>query len=127
MQLQDLARFAPIFSASTFKFAECQDPPPGISGDTDRLRTPDAAKFVRAARDPGWLISFDWFGWTKTQEGKDLTERPDRIASASQDELAKALTALMRDDRFHQGRLEGAFESGVLTAIVQRAESLLHE
>ena len=39
-------------------------------------------------------------------------------------QLQKLLTALIRQDRFVTGALAGAFESGLLTAIVRRVEQL---
>jgi hypothetical protein len=47
------------------------------------------------------------------------------VAGATQEELAKLLTAIIRSDRFVEGSLEGAFESGLLAAICRRAAVLL--
>jgi hypothetical protein len=46
---------------------------------------------------------------------------------ASPDDLARLLTAIVRSDRFVEGSLVGAFESGLLTRIAQRAAALLAE
>ena len=50
---------------------------------------------------------------------------PTRVASASADDLARLLTTLVRGDRFADGTLAHAHESGLLRAIARRAEVLL--
>jgi hypothetical protein len=127
-KLQGLARFAPIFTAPGFKFATWRREPPNESG---LLHFPysetshEADAFVKAAYDLGWVKQFDWPAWMGTPEAKRLTESPDLVASATHDQLAKLLTAYIRGERFNEGVLNSAFESGLLTAIVRRAEALL--
>ena len=67
----------------------------------------------------------DWRTWSFSEEAQDLNRNPARIAQASEGQLGKLLTVHIRNDRFHEGALNAAFEDGVLTAIVQRAEVLL--
>jgi hypothetical protein len=52
-----------------------------------------------------------------------------RISSGENldDQLAKVLTVLIRQDRFDEGALQSAFDMGLLTAIIRRAEALLEE
>jgi hypothetical protein len=40
------------------------------------------------------------------------------------DQLAKLLTALIRENRFNEGALGDSFESGIMTAIARRAKEL---
>ena len=40
------------------------------------------------------------------------------------EQLQKLLTTVIRQDRFVTGALAGAFESGLLTAVVRRVEQL---
>jgi ABC-type nitrate/sulfonate/bicarbonate transport system substrate-binding protein len=47
-----------------------------------------------------------------------------KLSKAQPDQLAKLLTALIRGDRLCEGMLAGAFESGLLPAILQRAKKL---
>jgi hypothetical protein len=47
------------------------------------------------------------------------------MATATANQLAKVLTALIRGERFSEGTLREAFESGLLLAIALRAEALL--
>lgn len=44
-----------------------------------------------------------------------------------QEQLAKLLTVVIRQDRFVKGALNGAFESGLLTAIAGRAAELVEQ
>ena len=52
---------------------------------------------------------------------------PCNIATASPDQMAKVLTVVIRGERFSAGTLTAAFESGLLLAVVRRAETLLNE
>jgi hypothetical protein len=79
----------------------------------------------RAAYDLGWVKVFDWSEWEKTPEARELIDNHKRVAAATPAQLAKLLTVYIRADRFDEGSLNVAFESGVLTAIVLRAEALL--
>jgi hypothetical protein len=67
---------------------------------------------------------FDWMAWLETERGKELAGSPKAVASANADELGKLLTAVVRSDRFSDGSLAGAYESGLLTAILRRAKAL---
>jgi len=39
----------------------------------------------------------------QTEEGQSLRDRPEALAAASADDLAKLLTAIVRSDRFVEG------------------------
>ena len=49
------------------------------------------------------------------------------LAQATPEQLARLLTVCVREDRFCEGALESAFESGLLTRILERAAVLLRE
>ena len=49
---------------------------------------------------------------------------PDGLRSASADQIANLLTTVVRRDRFVEGGLAAAFESGLILAILERAEQL---
>ena len=70
---------------------------------------------------------FDWTGWMKTEEAQSLLADYSRIASATPEQLTKLCTSLKRSDRFNEGTLAWAFESGLLLAIVRRAAALADE
>ena len=82
-----------------------------------------ARAFLRAAG--GWVTpKVDWMAWAQTPEASEFMSRPESIARATPDDLTRLLTMLVRGDRFGEGTLQSAFESGVLTAIVRRAAVL---
>jgi hypothetical protein len=129
-QLLALARFAPIFCAPDFRFTLTEQASSNgahvFAGPGGSL-SPGALAFVECAYESGWVKSFDWADWLQMAEAQDLANNPEAMAAATHDQLAKVLTALIRQDRFDEGALNSAFQSGLLTAIVQRAEALLHD
>jgi hypothetical protein len=79
-----------------------------------------------AAYRLGWVLTdFDWSKWAHGPECQTLVTNPANVASAGPLTLARLLTAHLRQDRFCEGHLLGAFEDGHLTAIVRRAADLL--
>jgi len=86
------------------------------------------AQFVAAAYANNWVSSdINWVEWMKTDEAKKLRDNPTELAKASEHDLACLLTTLIRQERFCQGSLEVAYDSGLLTGILQRAASMLDE
>ena len=77
-----------------------------------------------AVRDAGCIVPFDWPAWAQAAEVQRLGRDPALVAGASGGDLIRLLTALVRSERFGDGALAGAWESGVLEAIVRRARSL---
>ena len=76
----------------------------------------------------GWIVTgFDWRSWLDTDRGRALANDPDAVATATADELGWLLTAIVRSDRFVEGSIEGAFESGLLARIARRAAALQAE
>jgi hypothetical protein len=130
-RLDGLAAFLPAFELSEFSF--------GAWGGGERTAggtftmpyydlSKEAAAFVEAAYNLRWVVpGFDWGEWKGTAEAERLRDDPDALASAAPDQLAKLLTLLICQDRFVEGELSAAFESGLLTQILQRAEALRRE
>jgi hypothetical protein len=85
-----------------------------------------AESLLADVRAGGWIQPFDWPAWVATAEGSRLSQ-PDGVASASVQELGQLLTAIVRSDRFSEGSIAGAYESGLLTAILRRAKALSEE
>ena len=81
--------------------------------------------FFDAATRAGWIVPFDWAAWAQTAEGQRLLGEPRHVATATADQLGKALTALIRAERFSKGTLNEALQRGLLLALAQRAEALL--
>ena len=70
------------------------------------------------------MHGFAWRDWIGTEEAQTLLTNHAQIAEASADQLVKLTTAIVRSDRFIEGEIAGAFESGLLAAIVRRAKVL---
>lgn len=129
-----LAEFAPTFEADGFKFAEIRggdEVEPGIFAMPLSDLSELTMRFCESCYANGWVVAnFDWPGWGRTPEASDLLSDPNspspgaKLADATSEQLAMLLTALIRNDRLCEGYLQGAFESGLLLAIVQRAGEL---
>jgi hypothetical protein len=125
-RLEGLAAFLPIFEAPGFSFGEWhteQGQMPWFDF------SPDASRFVSAASQLGRLNpdNFDWVTWKQTDDARRLVDDPRAMRDATLVDLAHLLTTHIRQDRFVEGHLASAFESGHLTEIVRRAEALLKE
>lgn len=121
-----LADHLRVFDEPGFEFGRWVAPVAGDDGVTQLgwySLSPAAEAFVRDSYDLGWVVDFDWPTWIQTPDGGALAD-PAAIGKATEDELAKLLTTLIRQDRFAEGGLAAAFESGMLTAILRRANEL---
>ena len=87
-------------------------------------RSERADAFVRAAAGNGWIQPFDWMAWIETEEGKALRDDRDALARATPDQIQRLLTAIIRADRFDEGSVEWAFDTGLMAAIARRAKVL---
>ena len=120
----------PILEAPDADFGHWDDTP-AVAG-TEHLPWfvfgPTADAFRAAVVSGDWMIrDFDWMTWLKGDEGQALRDDPEALARATPDQLAKLLTAIIRSDRFVEGSMAGAFESGLLARIARRAAALLGE
>ena len=82
-------------------------------------------RFTGAVGSNGWLIVADWSPWVEVASAG--TQDPSRFESATPEELAQCLTVYIRRNRFYDGTLAGAAQSGALTAIVRRMAVLAEE
>ena len=118
-QLGALASFLPGFEAPGFAFTLSHAP---------REWSESALHFVRTAYAEGWVLTgFDWPSCKDTPEALGLRDDPKVLKQATSVQLAKLLTVLIRQDRFVEGALAGAYNSGLLTAVLRRAEGLRGE
>ena len=86
---------------------------------------PEVDRFVELAYEDGWVrTDFRWVDWCETNEARTLRDDPEVLASATPDQLAKLITVVVRQERFYEGSLAGAFEDGLVLAIVRRARVL---
>jgi hypothetical protein len=81
--------------------------------------------FVLMVYETGWMLKdFDWASWVHSRHGQQIANDRTVLVNASAEQLAKLLTALIRQDRFVEGVLSKAYESGLLLAITERAQAL---
>lgn len=112
-----LADFVPIFERPGFEFQL-------KSSDHHTVYSAEAHRFIEVAYELRWVRPFDWPSWTQTAEAAPF-KQAEGIASASPEQLSRVLTVLVRQDRFVEGGLGSAFDSGHLLAICRRAAELL--
>jgi hypothetical protein len=126
-RLRRLAAWESVFSSPDFSIGEWE----GGSADADGvIQTPyfvyseGVDRFQRELGQLGWVHPFDWPAWATTARGQELAGTRAAIATATPTELGNLLTTIVRSDRFSEGSLAGAFESGLILAIVRRAGEL---
>ena len=84
----------------------------------------EAQAFIQSLYEAEWVQPFDWMAWLSTPEGRRLMSDRSEVEAASTEQLTRLVTALVRQDRFAEGALAAAYESGMLAAIARRAEEL---
>lgn len=125
MRLRALAELLPQFEAPDVEFGRWSSPPNGLPYFD---LGPAGLAFVRAAGRGGWVTpAVNWREWAATDECQRFRADPSAIGSATPEQLERLLTLIVRSDRFNEGELAAAFESGVLARILQRATALLHD
>jgi hypothetical protein len=123
-RLAGLAAFLPVFEAEGFSFGEWH----AEEGHFPYYELSDAAlALIREVGRLGWMTVFDWPQWARSPDGQRLLNDQNEVAQASVDDLQRLLTVHIRADRFTEGHLASAYESGDLNAILRRAETLLRE
>ncbi len=127
-RLLALAKYEAVFTEPGFTMGRWVAPEPGADGVRQMPwfeYGPAADAFHEDAGAHGWIVPFDWMSWIASPEGQRYVADPGLVAQAPVADLEKLLTAIIRGDRFSEGELAGAYESGVLTAIVRRAAALV--
>ena len=115
--MKALAEFLPKFEAPGFEFGDWE------SGWFSPSQ--DALDFISACYESGWMKpNFDWPRWMGTDEAAQLRDDPTALEQATPEQLSRLLTVLIRQDRFSDGSLGAAFESGLLVRIVRRIAKL---
>ena len=120
-RLESLASFLPEFESPDFSFGEMVNSPGGMPY---YRRSPAASRFVEAGHKSGWIQPFDWGKWMRTDEAIRLRDDRKALEEATPEQLSRILTVLVRQDRFVEGSLAGAFEAGMLTRILRRISAL---
>jgi len=84
------------------------------------VQAPIVSQFVKVAYDIPIVIKFDWSAWDEGREILgDETFDYDSIGLFAK---CKLFTAILRNDRFCDGALVSAFESGVILKILKSME-----
>ena len=123
-RLDNLAAFLPVFADPDFVFATMEGGSKDGTMPWSRL-SEHAERFVDTAYEDGWVSpEVDWPSWKETEEARRLRDDPTAIPEATVEQLQKILTTVIRQDRFVTGALAGAFESGLLTAVLRRLDQL---
>ena len=127
-KISELAAFLPLFERPDFKAGHLViDNAAGANfrqwpyADYD----PKVDSFIEAAYRNNWVLTgFDWPTWGQSERAIQLRDEESAIEHASADELCYLLTVLIRQDRFVEGSLLKAFDSGLMLRIVRRAKVL---
>lgn len=90
------------------------------SGSAWSRKAPLVDEVVRFLVDRHLLLThFNWGAW---EEGQHAIQRRDRaaLATCTAQQCLQYLTLLVRADRFTEGTLASAFESGLMQALLHR-------
>ena len=102
---------------------ESQRTPDGILRWTGPVYPPVVDRFERALYATGWIVPFDWPRWA-AGPGRRFLDDPARVAHAGPADLARILTTVIRSERFGDGVIGEAFASGLIDAVLRRAQTL---
>jgi hypothetical protein len=128
VNLAAIASFADIFASVDFAFGRWsgRETTDGVATLPWVEWSHELEAFVQAAHDGGFVLeAFAWMDWKDSKEARRLRDSPGAVEKASARQLAQILTVLIRGERFSEGTLSGAFDSGLLQRIVRRAASLV--
>jgi hypothetical protein len=127
-RLERLGAFLPLFHAPGFspgRSTGFEEADPGHFTMPSWEDSSEVHAFQALVYEDGWVRGdFGWPTWKESEEARALRDDPATLAAATPDQLAKLLTVVIRQDRFVEGTLASAFESGLLLAIVERAAAL---
>jgi protein-tyrosine phosphatase len=110
-QIDAILQYLPIFEKPGYKFGEWHD-----SGYFSY--SPEVDDFIQTLYRQEVVVPFDWTSWQ--EEARRYQSDPDALEAADLLTLRKLLTTHLRADRFVEGHLASALESGHITAILRR-------
>lgn len=80
-------------------------------------------RFEKLAYETGIIINFDWPGWN---EGRRIVTDPEfDFDSIDITTKCKVITAIVRNNRFCEGTLAGAFQSGLILKVLKSIQKQL--
>ena len=127
-QLDGLASFLPAFEAPDSEFGTRKggdEVEPGTFTMPQFSPSELTSRFLDVAYRDGWVRpDFDWPTWAKTPEAQRLRDDREALEQATVLELARLLTVVIRSERFGEGAVAAAIESGLVTAVLRRIEQL---
>ncbi len=130
-QLDGLASLLPAFEAPDAEFGTWEgggEIEPGTFTLLQFSHSELTSRFLEVAYRDGWVRpDFDWPTWAQTPEAQRLRDDREAIAQATVLELARLLTVVIRSERFGEGAVAAAIESGLVTAVLRRIEQLRTE
>ena len=120
-RLDALVVFLPKFESPDFDFGRMETPPGKMPYYT---LSPLASCFVKTCYEMGWVKPFEWADWKDSPEATLLRDDRSALKNATLEHLVRLLTVVIRQERFVEGALGNAFESGLLRGILRRAAVL---
>lgn len=128
-RLRDLASFASVIREPGFTFGQWHAAERRPDGTLlmPWFEFSDAALSLIFAAAGLITPGFDWPSWAQSEEAQLLKNVPAAMAGAGPAEISKMLTWLVRSDRFTEGSLAGAYESGLLGRLLDRVAVLAKE
>ncbi|MET3353939.1 UNVERIFIED_ORG: hypothetical protein ABID33_001845 [Xanthobacter viscosus] len=127
--IQALADFLPPLRQPGFtagKVRGGEQTEPGVFQMPFIQYDPVVDAFVKAAYRHSWvLMDFDWPVWAQSDEAKALQDDETAIAMATPEQLGRLITVCVRQERFCDGTLMSAFDSGLILRVVERAATLV--
>lgn len=128
-RLEDLASHRPALAGDPTTLAHYapSEPVGGVHAVGMWVYDEYVDRFIQAAYDYGWVRVIDWPNWSDTPRAKELLNEPTPMNTATAEELEWLLTTCLRSERFCDGAISDALESGLITRILARAQVLLNE
>ena len=128
-RLRRLAAFLPRLEAANFQSGEWTVPERTEAGVIELggfNPSSVVSDFVTRCYEAGWVQwpDFDWVTWKSSAEAVHLHDDPTAIERATPEQVSRLLTVLIRQDRFAEGTLDAAYESGFLVRILRRIATL---
>jgi hypothetical protein len=128
-QLARLASYLPRLQSESFgHWTEMTRDEDGSIVMPEYVTSDLASAFFDTCYDDGWIRNdFRPSEWIGTPDAIALQTEETVLAGASAIELAKLLTTTIVAERFAEGALAEAFESGLISRILQRAATLARQ
>ena len=123
-RLDALVKFLERFESLSFEFGQSIATPGRMPFFS---YSDDVSRFIQVCYDMKWVHPFDWGEWMRSREAMRLRDEPGALESATPGQLQRLLTTVIRQDRFVDGAVAGAYKSGLLVGILRRAAVLAED